>query len=290
MTREERPGERLALVLGGGGTLGAAEVGFIRRIAELGIAVDMVIGTSVGALNAGHVVFHEDPGHDCLREIWRELEGKPLFHRSIPRIAFNLLRTRMSLYDDSFVRRLVSAHLPEDDFRAARIPLFITAANLRTGKRHIFSEGSVLDAVLASTAVPGLLPPVRIGDDLFVDGAVTNPTDIDAAIELGATQIIAIDLSPGLDERMPSNIMEVILRSYAVLAEFRSTCVVEHAEHRADVVHIRPGLQTESSSRLGDVEGLIEHSYSMACSVFDQCWDGEQLHPGSYQLAVSRAG
>ena len=81
----------------------------------------------------------------------------------------------------------------------------------------------------------------------FVDGAVTIPTDIDAAIELGAKQIIAIDLSPGFDERMPSNIMEVILRSYAVLAEFRSA----HPEIFFAVT------ATTRSRRPGEIDGLV---------------------------------
>jgi NTE family protein len=216
-------------VLGGGGNLGAVEVGFLRRIEELEIDLDLVVGTSVGAVNASHFAFHPQPGHDCLREIWTGLAGRSMFHRNVPRIAFNLWRSRMSLYDDSFVPELVSEHLPTDDFEASRLPLYITAANLRTGEREIFSEGSVLDAVLASTAIPGLLPPVQIGDDLFVDGSVVNPTDIDAAIDLGATEVIALDLGRGLDERMPSNIIDVITRSFAMLAERCAVCTVEHA-------------------------------------------------------------
>lgn len=287
MAGEHSTERRRALVLGGGGNLGAAEVGFVRRIEELGIAIDLVVGTSAGALNAAHLAFHPDPGHDCLREIWTGLAGRQLFHRNIPRIAFTLLRSRMSLYDDSFVRAIVAEHLPDDDFAAARVPLYITAGNLRTGERHIFSEGSVLDAILASTAIPGLMPPVRIGDDLFVDGGVVNPTDIDAAIELGATEVIAIDLGQGLDEHTPSNIVEVLTRAYAMLAEHRTTCAVEHAEHQADLVHIRPGLTTGNASDFEQADWLIEQSYSMACAVFEQCWDGERLRPGSYELAVS---
>lgn len=282
--------ERTALVLGGGGNLGASEVGFVRRIAELGIPLHLVVGTSVGALNAAHVVFHEDPGHDCLREIWAGLAERRLFHRGIHRIALNLLRTRMSLYDHSFVRELLAEHMPSDDFAAARIPLYITATNLNTGERRIFDRGSVLEAVLASTAIPALFPPVRIGDDLYVDGGVSAPTDIEAAVELGATTVIAIDLGGGPVRRTPGHLVDVLLRSLEIMSEHRSACAVEHAGHQAKVVHIRPGLATSGAAGFSDAVALVEQSYDMACSVMDRCWDGERLHPGAYHLAVPRGG
>lgn len=280
--------ERTALVLGGGGSLGVAEVGFVRRITELGIPIDLVVGTSVGALNAAYVAFHEDPGHDCLREIWTGLAAHKLFHRNLRSIALNLIRTRMSLYDDSFVRELVTPHLASDDLAAARIPLYITATNLSTGERHIFDRGSVLQAILASTAIPGLFPPVRIEDDLFVDGAVSTPTDIAAAIELKATSVIAIDLRTGLQRRQQSHIVDVLLRSLEIIREQRSHCTTEHAQHQAAVVHIRPGLTTGNAPSVSEVERLLDQSYEMACSIFDECWDGSVLRPGSYQVAVPR--
>ncbi len=275
-----------ALVLGGGGVLGAAQVGFIRRIAELAIPIDLVVGTSVGALNAAHVAFHEPRNHDCLEEIWRALAGRPLFHRNFTRIALQLARTRMSLYPDTFVRDLVTEHLASDDFSAARIPLHVTATDLITGERRIFREGSITTALLASTAIPGLFPPVRVDDAVYVDGGVFDPMDIEAAVALGATTVLAIDLSAGMAPRAPSHIVDVLLRSLEVLAERRSACTLEHAQHRADVVHIRPGLMVPRAADFAAADWLIEQSYSMASAVFADCWDGTTLRPGTYQLAV----
>lgn len=277
---------RTALVLGGGGNLGALQIGFIRRIAELAIPVDFVVGTSVGALNAAHVAFHDDPGHDCLTEIWRALRDRRLFHRSLRRITWQLLRHRMSLFDDAFVRNLAAAHLDADDFAAARIPLYITATNLRTGQREILHEGSVLQALLASSAIPGLFPPVRIGGELYVDGGVADPTDIAAAVELGAERVIAISLRPELADREPRNVVDVLLRSIEIVNEQRVTCTREHAGHQVDVVYFRPGLGSGNPASFDRVEELIERSYEMACSVFDRCWDGANLAPGDHRLAL----
>jgi len=271
-----------ALVLGGGGVLGAARVGFIRRLRELAIPVDLVVGTSVGALNAAHVAFHEPADHDCLTEIWRGLAGEHLVHRNVPRIAMHLLRPRMSLYLDTFVRTLLAEHLAADDFAAARIPLSVTATDLLSGERRVLHDGSLTDALLASTAIPGVFPPVRISDGLLVDGAVSDPTDIAAAVALGATVVIAIDLSGELRAREPRNVVEVLLRSLEVLAESRTTCTREHALHGASVVHIRPGLSSATGSDFASVDALLERSAVMASEVFADCWVDGVLRAGSY--------
>ena len=277
---------RTALVLGGGGTLGALQVGFIRRIAELEIPIDLVVGTSVGALNAAHFAMVHDPMQVDLEDSWRELEGKRLFHRSIPRIVLNLIRSRRSLYSDRFVRELVTRYLPGDDFDTAVVPLYIAAANLKTGEREIFHKGSVLQAILASTAIPGLFPPVRIGEHLYVDGGVAHTIDVNAAIELGATDIIAIDLNPGLAPVEPGHIVEVMLRSIYVLAGRSAACNMEHARERARIAHIRPGMSTGKIGTFENIDLLLDQSYPMAEAVFEECWSDGRVVPGTYQLTV----
>ena len=177
--------ERTALVLGGGGSLGAVEVGFIRRMMELGVRFDMMVGTSVGALNAAHVAFHDTVSHNCLEQIWLGLAGQTLYSRNPLRVAAALWRSRLSLYDNRFLRGLLSEHLAEDRIESARVPLHITATDICSGERRVFSSGKLSDAILASTAVPGLFPPVRIDDRLYVDGGVTSGGDISDAFTPG---------------------------------------------------------------------------------------------------------
>lgn len=279
-------GGKTALVLGGGGTLGAVQVGFVRRLDELGIPIDFVVGTSVGALNAAYVAFHDEPGHNCLEEIWSGLKTQRLYRRNPFVAARTLIGSRMSLYDNGLVRRLVREHLHRDDFSAARIPLFVTATNLCTGSREILGDGPILPAVLASAAIPGLFPPIRIGADLYADGGITASLDIAAAIELGASTVLAIDLRPALARRCPTNIVEVLTRSLEVLAESRSACFTEHAGYRdVAIVHIQPGLTTTDRSGFRDARRLLDASYAMACEVFERCWDGHVLTPGHYHPA-----
>jgi len=279
-------GQRRALVLGGGGNLGAVQVGFIRRIKELEIPIDFVVGTSVGALNAAHYAFHETDEHDCLAAIWTGLRGQRLFPRSPWRVAANLVRHRMSLFDDSFVSELIREHLDQDDFSAARVPLYMTATNLRRGDRTLLSSGSIVTAALASSAFPGLFPPVLIDGELHVDGAVVDSLDLAAAIELGASEVIAIDPSPGLGRSDPTHVGEVFLRSIEILTERRAQCAIAEAQELLRVAVIRPGMTAEDQSGFEQVDEMIEQSYSMAVAVFEQCWDGETVIPGTYQLAV----
>lgn len=281
----ERP---VALVLGGGGALGPAQVGFLRRIEELNIPVDMLVGTSVGALNAAYVAFHPNSGHDCLAEIWQGLSGRRLYRRNLMAGLFGLVRRRLSLADSGFLRLLLQEHLEADDFAAARLPLYITAANLCTGRREVLAEGSLVQALLASTALPGIFPPVKIGDAIYADGGIVASVDIQAAVERGARTIIALDLRPFLTDYCPRNIVEILSRSLQMLGEARAACATEHLNYgNVAVVHIQPGFITRDRSRLADPAALIRSSYELACRVFDSCWDGERLSPGHYHAGTA---
>lgn len=191
----------------------------------------------------------------------------------------------MSLYDDSFVRNLVTENMGTLDFAETRIPLYITATDICSGRRHVFRDGSILTAVLASTAIPGLFPPVSFGGGMFVDGAVSASVDIAAAVELGATTVIALDLRPVAAPRRPTNIVELLGRSWQVMAENRASRSTEDASHSANVIHIQPGLVANDRRGFGDGDRLMDESYKIACSVFDQCWDGMKLLGGHFHPA-----
>jgi len=280
--------EKVALVLGGGGTVGAVEVGFIDRLEELGVKVDFIVGTSVGALNAAHVAFHDGTEHSCLSEIWHDLRHERVFRRRPWQALWQLWRTRTGLFENRLVGQLLLDHLDVDDFANSRIPLHVTATNICSGERVIFSEGSIVDAVRASTAIPGLFAPVEIKGEHYVDGGVSAGVDVKAAVELGATTIIAIDLRSAIIDTCPTNIMDVLTRSVEIISHARSHCNLEHADYDAKIIHIQPGLKTEGRWDFKDVDRLLRDSYSMACEVFDQCWDGKRFEAGHYHLSSDK--
>ncbi|MGD9934180.1 MAG: patatin-like phospholipase family protein [Dehalococcoidia bacterium] len=277
---------KTALVLGGGGSLGAIEVGFIKRLRELGCEFDLLVGTSVGALNASHVAFHEQDSHDCLSEVWQGLAGQRLYSRNPLQLLASLRRSRLGLYDAGFLRRLIRAHLADDRIENARVPLRITATDICSGERRVFASGSLTQAVMASTAVPGLFPPVTIDGRMYVDGGVTSGGDIAAAVAEGATTVVFIDLRPMFRDQCPRTVLEVITRSFELLAEDRAACAAEHRDYPAEVVHIQPGL-TSPRGDFSDAPRLLEESYRMACLILDRCRVGGRFKAGHYHGAAA---
>jgi NTE family protein len=179
----------VAYVLGGGGVLGAAEVGMLRALDEAGIRPDLVVGTSIGAVNG--VVVASDPhgAAERLEKLWTDLgEDNPFGGSVFSRLA-TLTRTRVALHAIEPLRELLGRVIPERRFEELAVSFQCVAASIEQARGVWFETGELLDAVLASSAVPGLLPPVRIGDEHFYDGGLVHSVPIGRALELGATEV-----------------------------------------------------------------------------------------------------
>ena len=183
---------RTAFVLAGGGSLGAVEVGMLQVLLDWGETPSFMVGASAGAINAAY--FAAEPtraGADGLEKLWCALRRRDIFPINL-RSVIGLLRRRDYLVDSQALRHLLERHLPYRRLEEAAIPLHIVASDMLSGDEVLLSSGSVVDAVLASTAIPGIFPPVQIDGRLLVDGGVANNTPISTAIKLGATRIIVL--------------------------------------------------------------------------------------------------
>lgn len=182
---------RTAFVFTGGGSLGAIQVGMLRSLLSFGLEPDFVVGASVGAINASY--FAGAPDAECvtrLERIWTGLRRSDIFPLTLAS-AFGLIRHPGNLVDPSGLRRLVEANLPFAKLEEAQIPLNIMATT-QQGIGIRLSSGSAVDAILASTAVPGIFPSVQIGDEALMDGALAANTPLQLAVELGASRIIVL--------------------------------------------------------------------------------------------------
>ena len=183
---------RTAYVFAGGGSLGAVEVGMLRALTEHGLLPDLVVGCSAGAINAAY--YAGDPsaeGVARLDGLWRGLtrsQVMPMRLRDVLRIIFR----RDHVVDPTALRRLLQRHLPYQRLEQAPIPVHVVATDMVLGSEVLLSAGPVVDAVLASTAIPGVFPPVRIGDRELIDGGVANNTPISAALRLGAKRVVVL--------------------------------------------------------------------------------------------------
>jgi NTE family protein len=263
----------VAFVLGGGGVLGAAEVGMARALAEAGIRPQRILGTSIGAINGAFLA--ADPGPaavDRLAELWRDLSASRIFAASLPRQLGTLARTRTHVHSRAPLRRLLTQHQPVERIEDLPIRFECVAASIEQAAEHWFSSGCLADAVLASCAVPGLFAPVRIGNEHYYDGGLVHSIPVGRAVALGARTIYVLQV--GRIERplvAPTNPLDVGMVAFEIARRHRFAA--DMASLPADVdVHVLPtGSEPRSSSaelnprnyrRVGGVSGRIDRAYA----------------------------
>jgi NTE family protein len=184
-----------AFVLGGGGLLGAGEVGMVRALLEAGVVPDLVVGTSVGAVNGAAVASDPTPASiTSLTGIWQGLAGSGLYAGGPMRRARHLARTRTHVHPNEPLRDLLTEQLGDRRIENLPVPFQCVASSIERAAEHWFTDGPLVDAVLASSAVPGVLPPVRIGDEHFLDGGLVNSIPVGRAVSLGARRIYVLQV------------------------------------------------------------------------------------------------
>jgi len=181
-----------AFVLGGGGLLGGYEVGMLAALADAGIRPDLVLGTSIGAINGVFVAADPAGAAKQLEAVWRSNVVRTAFRSSIFGRIGTLARSGTHLHDNLPLRRLLEAHLPVHTFDELSVPFQCVAASVERAQAHWFHSGQLMPAVLASAAVPGLLPPVRVDDEHFFDGGLVHSIPVGRAVNLGARRIFVL--------------------------------------------------------------------------------------------------
>ncbi|MER7169205.1 patatin-like phospholipase family protein [Micromonospora sp. NPDC000207] len=185
----------VAFVLGGGGVLGAVEVGMLRALFRAGIRPDLVVGTSIGAVNGALVA--ADPTEavtDRLVRLWASPEASEVYGDSVAR-QLRRFAARTHLHSPRPLRRLLESELGEQaTFADLRVPFMCCAANIERAAEHWFDSGPLVPAVLASASVPGLLPPTEIDGQHYVDGGIVNSIPIGAAVTAGAEKIFVLQV------------------------------------------------------------------------------------------------
>lgn len=187
---------RTAFVLGGGGVLGAVEVGMLRALFEADVVPDVIVGTSVGALNGALVAADPSPGIvDRLVGLWESAAaGKDVYADGPVRQVRRAVRTGTHLHSSRPLRARLQAELGERTFADLVIPFQCCAASIERAAEHWFTQGRVVDAVVASAAVPGLLRPAVVDGEHYLDGGIVNSIPVGRAVELGATRLFVLQV------------------------------------------------------------------------------------------------
>ena len=247
----------------------------LRALLEAGITPDLVVGTSVGALNGAFLA--ADPTVETtvrLAELWRQLSAAGgVFSGSLVERVGTAVRSRTHLHRRGPLRQLLADHLPVQDIEDLRVPFQCVAASIERAAEHWFSSGSLSDAVMASCAVPGLLAPVQVGDEHFLDGGLVNSIPVSRAVDLGARTVYVLQV--GRIERPlapPTRPWEVALVAFEIARRHRFAA--DMARLPDDVtVHVLPtgdevpeGLQALRYRDVRRVGQRVERAHAATAS------------------------
>lgn len=258
------PAGRTAFVLSGGGSLGAVQVGMLAALESAGVRPDLLIGTSAGALNAAWIASHGMSARSLseLAAVWRGLRRRDLFPLQPTHLLGAAVGDSNCAFSSEGLSTLIRSHIDFEDLGQAPIELHVLASDLRSGQGVRLSSGSVVDAVCASAAVPGIYPPVMIDGRCLVDGAVAHNSGVEHAIALGAQTIWVLPTGhPCALRRPPRSALGVALQALALITQQRLVTEVG-VEHPGVNVRVLPPLcpLAVSSANFSHAAELIDRA------------------------------
>ena len=253
----------IAFVLSGGGSLGAVQAGMLEALLESEIVPDVLVGTSIGAANAAFLAAEPSlPRARALSELWRSLKPRDVFPIG-PLRTFRAVR-KGSLFSTAPLRELIERHSTYSMIERAPVSLRIVAADFADGSEIVFDSGPVADAVLASTALPGVFPPHSINGHLYLDGGLVDHVPLRPAIAMGADTIYVLSCGfpcpPNANHRSARSLLA---HSMGILLSQRIRVDVEQVPQDNPEVTIvsLPPVCTHSGLRdLGRAASLIERA------------------------------
>jgi NTE family protein len=219
---------RIGLALGGGAARGFAHVGVIQVLEESGVRPDFVVGTSAGSLVAA--LYASGRNGQQLQQVAETMEEAAFADWTLPIFNRGMLRGEA-------LARYVNAQVGSRPIEQMPLPLGIVATNLSTGLGVLFQRGDIGTAVRASSAVPALFLPVKIGNQEYVDGGLVSPTPVGYVRQMGAELVIAVDISSAPEGNQAGDPIQILLQTFAIMGK----SINSHELRDADVV-VRPAL------------------------------------------------
>ncbi|WP_433223571.1 patatin-like phospholipase family protein [Microtetraspora malaysiensis] len=249
---------RTAFVFQGGGSIAATQVGMLRALTEAGIRPDLVVGSSAGAINA--ICFALEPTLaqiERLEMLWYSVKRKNVFPVSAWSLAQALVGRGSGVSSQKALQRLLERELGETNLDGLALPAHVVATDLADGDPVILSRGATVQALLASSALPGVFPAVEIGGRLLYDGGIAAATPVLQADALGADISYVLPLGRCAPESVPQGAVPIALRALSQLLGQASVNAIAGAQHEVWMLPA-PSLETVNPFDFHDTPALIE--------------------------------
>ncbi len=252
----QRRQARIGLALGGGAARGFAHVGVIQVLEEAGLQPQVVAGTSAGSLVAA--LYASGKNSQELRRVAETMEEAEITDWMMPILNRGALRGEA-------LARYVNGQVGGKNIEQMKIPLGIVATDLRTGEAVTFRRGNTGSAVRASSAVPAVFQPVRIGEREYVDGGLVSPVPVKQVREMGANFVIAVDISSDPEGNPAGDTFQILMQTFAIMGKSINTLALREAEFV-----VRPSLSGVKSADFGARRRSIEAGRSVMLAMLPQ--------------------
>lgn len=274
---------KIGLALGGGGARGLAHIGVLRVLEKERIPIDIITGTSAGAIIGG--MYAQNPSVDIVEYKMRTFiaskefkktgiehaiqkpSGENFFRQFAEnlkeRLVINIACSRISIVANKRLYVALTSLLEASNIEDTTIRFGAVSSDLVTGESVLSTSGDIMLAIMASASLPGFLPPLEHGEQKLTDGVVTDPIPVNAAISMGADVVIAVDVSSKLDvQNRFDNIIDVIMRNSQITGHFYKEKLLESAD-----VIIRPEVGDYHWSEFDESDTIIQKGEIAAMSI-----------------------
>lgn len=232
---------KIGLALGSGGARGFAHLGVIKVLRDAGIPIDMIAGSSMGAMVGCFYASGVDI--DRLYKFSKAFKRKFYLDFTVPKMGFIAGKR---------VKDLIRIFTHGKEFHQLEIPTAVVATDLMSGEKVVFKDGSIADAVRASIAIPGIFVPEKLNGRLLIDGGVVDRIPVSVVKEMGADIVIAVDVSHVKTNVEIHSIYDVIMQSLDIM----QMELVENREYASDIM-IKPRVEMYSSRAFTNIEEII---------------------------------
>lgn len=237
--------KKVGIALGGGAVLGAVHVGVLKALEEKNVKINAICGTSAGAIVAALYAFGKTPAQ--IEKIVVEFEWKKLS---------SLTLSKYGVLSNDKIGEIIKLNIGDKKFKDANIPLGMIATDITTGEKVVLDKGSVADAVVASTCIPGIFIPVEIGGRFLVDGGIVENVPLSCLKNKDVDYLIGVDLVPERSYKKPENVIEVLYNSFNFLVRVNKKAQTKEAD-----LTIKPDLTEYNAVDMSQIKELIDLGY-----------------------------